>query len=58
MDKYEKKVKGNYHTDPVYAAMVETLDNSVGKICGIIDSLGISDNTIIIFNSDNGGSEL
>ncbi len=37
--------------------MIETLDNSVGKICGIIDSLGISDNTIIIFNSDNGGSE-
>ena len=37
--------------------MVETLDNSVGRICDIIDSLGISDNTIIVFNSDNGGSE-
>ena len=54
VDKYEKKVKGKYHTNSVYAAMVETLDNSVGKICGIIDSLGISDNTIIIFTSDHG----
>lgn len=57
VDKYKKKKKGKYHTNPVYAAMVETLDNSVGKICSIIDSLGISDNTIIVFNSDNGGSE-
>ena len=57
VDKYKNKPVGKYHNDPVYAAMVETLDNSVGKICDIIDSLGISDNTIIIFNSDNGGSE-
>lgn len=57
VDKYKKKPKGKYHKNPVYAAMVETLDNSVGKICDIIDSLGISDNTVIIFNSDNGGSE-
>lgn len=57
VDKYKNKPVGKYHNDPVYAAMVETLDNSVGKICNIIDSLGISDNTIIVFNSDNGGSE-
>lgn len=57
VDKYKNKPVGKYHDNPVYAAMIETLDNSVGKICRIIDSLGISDNTIIIFNSDNGGSE-
>lgn len=57
VDKYKRKPKGKYHKNPVYAAMIETLDNSVGKICDIIDSLGISDNTVIIFNSDNGGSE-
>lgn len=57
IDKYKKKTAGRYHNNPIYAAMIETLDNSVGKICSIIDSLGLSDNTIIIFNSDNGGSE-
>lgn len=57
VDKYKKKPKGRYHTNPVYAAMVETLDNSVGRICATIDSLGLSGNTIIVFNSDNGGSE-
>lgn len=57
VDKYKNKPAGKYHNNPVYAAMVETLDNSVGRICDIIDSLGISDNTIIVFNSDNGGSE-
>lgn len=57
VDKYKNKPVGKYHKNPVYAAMVETFDNSVGRICDIIDSLGISDNTIIVFNSDNGGSE-
>ena len=57
MEKYEKKVKGKYHTNPVYAAMIESLDQSVGRVCRAIDSLGIADKTIIIFYSDNGGSE-
>jgi len=37
--------------------MIESLDQSVGKICATIDSLGMTENTIILFNSDNGGSE-
>lgn len=57
VDKYNKKTKGKYHYNPIYAAMVEKLDNSVGRVCSIIDSLGIKDNTILIFSSDNGGSE-
>ena len=57
VEKYEKKVKGKYHTNPVYAAMIESLDQSVGRVCRAIDSLGIADKTIIIFYSDNGGSE-
>ena len=37
--------------------MMESLDSGVGRICHTLDSLGVADNTIIIFTSDNGGSE-
>lgn len=55
--KYRNKTPGKYHSNPVYAAMIEKLDDSVGKICQTVEDLGIADNTIIIFYSDNGGSE-
>lgn len=54
--KYRNKTKGHFHRNPVYAAMIECLDNSVGRICSVVDSLGMGDNTIIVFTSDNGGS--
>lgn len=57
IDKYKKKPKGKYHRNEVYAAMVESLNHSVGRVCHTLDSLGFKDNTIVIFNSDNGGSE-
>lgn len=57
VNKYRNKALGKYHTNPVYAAMIEKLDDSVGKICNVIDELGIADNTIIVFFSDNGGME-
>ena len=41
--------------DPVYAAMIESLDQAVGKILDAIDTLGIAENTIVFFTSDNGG---
>lgn len=39
----------------VYAAMVEAMDLAVGKVLDHLDELGIADNTIICFTSDNGG---
>ncbi len=39
----------------VYAAMVEAMDEAVGRVLTAIDSLGISDNTVVFFMSDNGG---
>jgi arylsulfatase A len=47
------KYDGKYN--PYYAAMLESLDEGVGKILTKIKSLGLDDNTIIIFTSDNGG---
>jgi len=40
---------------PVYAAMVEAMDQAVGKVLKALDDEGIADNTIVIFFSDNGG---
>lgn len=39
----------------VYAAMVEAMDQAVGKVLTKLDELGLSENTIVIFTSDNGG---
>lgn len=41
--------------NPIYAAMIETLDESVGRLIAKVDSLGLTNRTIIIFTSDNGG---
>lgn len=41
--------------EPVYAAAVESLDASVGKLLGRLEDLGLRDNTLVIFTSDNGG---
>ncbi len=41
---------------PTYAAMVHSMDQAVGRLLDEIDRLGISDNTVIIFFSDNGGN--
>lgn len=41
--------------NPVYAAMLESLDESVGRILDRLDELKIADNTIVVFTSDNGG---
>jgi arylsulfatase A-like enzyme len=39
----------------VYAAMVEAMDLAVGKVLAKLDELGLAENTLIIFSSDNGG---
>lgn len=41
--------------NPVYAAMIEAVDRSVGRIVARIDELGLAERTLIVFTSDNGG---
>ena len=53
--KYKKKPAGKRHRNPVYAAMVESVDRSVGRIMGKLEQLGIADETVVVFTSDNGG---
>lgn len=50
---YDKLSKGKY--DPQYAATVETLDDNIGILISKLTDLGILDETIIVFTSDNGG---
>ena len=53
---YKNKVKpGMHHQNYEYAAMVHSLDENVGRILDKIDELGITENTIVVFFSDNGG---
>jgi arylsulfatase len=65
LEPYEGKIpetpyqhKGHYfqHRSPHagYAAMVSYLDRDIGRIVDLIDELGLSDNTLILFTSDNG----
>lgn len=53
---YQGKVKPDgIHTNPTFAAMVHSVDESVGRIQAKLKELNLSDNTVIVFTSDNGG---
>ncbi len=41
--------------EPVYAGVIETLDDTVGQLLAKLDSLKLAENTIVVFTSDNGG---
>src|SRR5688572_28931899 len=42
-------------TNAMYAAMIEGLDDAVGRVRAKLDELKLADNTIVVFTSDNGG---
>lgn len=41
--------------NPIYAGLVEAMDDAVGLVLNELEKLGLADNTIVIFTSDNGG---
>lgn len=55
VQKYQQKAGEGGHNNPTYAAMIESLDSGVGQLMQKLDDLGIAENTIFIFYSDNGG---
>ncbi len=59
IEKYRRKAEAAGtnapQRNPVYGAMVQSLDENVGKLLNTLDALGLARRTIIIFFSDNGG---
>jgi arylsulfatase A-like enzyme len=54
--KYKAKPAGTSpQSNPIYAAMLESLDRGVGRVLAALDEAGIADRTVVIFTSDNGG---
>jgi len=43
------------HRNPVYAAMIASVDESVGRITALLDELRLAEDTVVVFASDNGG---
>jgi arylsulfatase A-like enzyme len=43
------------HNNPVYAAMIASVDESVGRVLAKLDELKLAEQTLVIFTSDNGG---
>lgn len=54
-EKYQAKPKSKHHSNAAYAGMIESVDDSVGRVLAKLDELQLTDNTIVIFSSDNGG---
>jgi arylsulfatase A-like enzyme len=53
---FEKKLApGLHHRNATYAAMVRSLDESVGRLLDRLEERGLGDRTVVVFTSDNGG---
>jgi arylsulfatase A-like enzyme len=55
IEKFKAKPAVGGHRSPVYAAMIASVDESVGRIMAVLDELRLAENTVLVFTSDNGG---
>jgi arylsulfatase A-like enzyme len=55
LKKYEQKGEPDRGYTQAWAAMMEELDNGVGRLLEALDELGIADDTYVFFTADNGG---
>lgn len=59
VDKYKQKLASRQWSkdwNPTYAAMIEAVDISVGRVRKALEDHGVADNTLLVFTSDNGGA--
>ena len=57
LEKYERRADGRDRRDnAAYAATIEAVDRNVGRIIAALGRLGLRDDTLVIFTSDNGGT--
>ncbi len=55
IEKFKPKPGVGGHNNPTYAAMIYSVDESVGRVLKTLDELNLADQTVVIFTSDNGG---
>jgi len=55
VDRYRDKPPATGHDNPTYAAMVQSVDEGVGRLLAALDEHGLADDTVVFFYSDNGG---
>lgn len=53
--RFKDKPAAGGHADATYAAMIASVDESVGRVMQALDELELAQNTVLIFSSDNGG---
>jgi arylsulfatase A-like enzyme len=53
--KFKDRPAAGGHNNPTYAAMIASVDESVGRVLELLDELKLTENTVVIFSSDNGG---
>jgi arylsulfatase A-like enzyme len=53
--RFRRKAAAGGHHDPVYAAMIASIDESVGRVVQTLADLQLTERTVVIFSSDNGG---
>ncbi len=56
VEKFKEKPPGKLHRDPNYAACVAELDEGIGQLMKKLAELGLEENTLVVFTSDNGGT--
>ena len=55
ISKFQDKPGVGGHSNPKYAAMIASVDESVGRIVMLLDDLKLTEKTLVVFSSDNGG---
>lgn len=55
--KFKAKTPGAQHHNPLYAACTYDLDDGVGLLLKKLHDLGLEENTLVVFTSDNGGTQ-
>ncbi len=54
--KKEMRIKRRLvQSDPVYASMIESVDENIGRLLATLEEEGLTDDTVVFFTSDNGG---
>jgi len=53
--KHLRVVRRRVQSDPVYASMIESVDENLGRLFRTLEAQGVAEDTVIIFTSDNGG---